>query len=126
MGAVRTTQKQKYVDHRAKRYAVYKQLIAQQVKRHAQCYEPTTAICEVNMRFIMPIPQSWSKKKKAEMAGKPHGSKPDSDNLIKGLFDAVNGLIWVDDAQVFGGSWSKVYESEGCLPGIEMEVIELF
>lgn len=34
------------------------------------------------------MPKSWSKKKKAEMAGRPHRVKPDLDNVIKGL-DAI-------------------------------------
>jgi len=35
------------------------------------------------------MPKSWSKKKKAEMLGQPHQQKPDIDNLLKALMDAV-------------------------------------
>lgn len=126
MGAVRTTQRQKFKDVRAIRYRNYKIYIALKVKQHAQCAEPTTAPCAVNIRFIMPIPDSWAKKKKDAMAGKPHMSKPDIDNMIKGVFDSVNGLIWVDDNQVFEVNASKVYEDKKNPVGIEMEVVELF
>ncbi len=39
--------------------------------------------------FYLPMPASWSKKKRAAMEGKPHQAKPDVDNLVKALQDAV-------------------------------------
>lgn len=39
--------------------------------------------------FYLPIPQSWSKKRKAEAENQPHQLKPDIDNLLKALFDAA-------------------------------------
>ncbi len=42
-----------------------------------------------HVTFRLPMPKSWSKKKRAEMLGKPHQQKPDVDNLIKALMDAV-------------------------------------
>lgn len=39
--------------------------------------------------FYLPMPKSWSKKKKADMDGKTHCSVPDLDNLLGGVFDAV-------------------------------------
>lgn len=47
--------------------------------------------------FYMPMPKSWSKKKKRNMLGEPHRQKPDVDNLLKGLLDAVYGedsVVW--------------------------------
>lgn len=41
-----------------------------------------------HVTFVLPMPESWSKKKRAEMAGKPHQHKPDADNLLKALMDA--------------------------------------
>lgn len=43
-------------------------------------------------------PKSWSKKKAAKawfVTG-----KPDCDNTIKLISDALNGIVWRDDAQV--------------------------
>ena len=39
--------------------------------------------------FYLPMPDSWSKKKKREMNGKPHQQKPDVDNLLKGFTDSL-------------------------------------
>jgi Holliday junction resolvase RusA-like endonuclease len=43
----------------------------------------------LSVTFVLPLPKSWSKKKKEEYHGKPHESKPDLDNLIKALQDCV-------------------------------------
>lgn len=37
--------------------------------------------------FILPMPDSWSKKKKALMNKRLCESKPDTDNIIKGICD---------------------------------------
>ena len=47
--------------------------------------------------FHMPMPKSWSKKKRAEMDGKPHKLKIDIDNLTKALLDAIfndDKIVW--------------------------------
>jgi Holliday junction resolvase RusA-like endonuclease len=44
-----------------------------------------------NIAFIMPMPKSWSKKKKEEMDRQPHTQRPDLSNLLKSLEDAVYG-----------------------------------
>ena len=42
-----------------------------------------------HIEFGVPMPKSWSKKKKAAMRGKPHVQRPDLDNYLKALFDAL-------------------------------------
>jgi len=44
---------------------------------------------EVHMEFHIAMPKSWSKKKKKEMLGRPHKSKPDLDNCIKSIGDIL-------------------------------------
>lgn len=39
--------------------------------------------------IYFPMPKSWTKKKKAIMAGLRHKSRPDFDNCIKGIVDAI-------------------------------------
>ncbi|WP_318155968.1 RusA family crossover junction endodeoxyribonuclease [Citrobacter freundii] len=36
-----------------------------------------------HVTFMLPMPASWSKKKRAELNGKPHQAKPDFDNMMK-------------------------------------------
>lgn len=57
--------------------------------------------------FVLPIPASWSRKRKA--APPRHTSKPDLDNLVKLLKDALNGVFWLDDRQIYSVLASKSY-----------------
>ena len=41
----------------------------------------------------------------------PHTIKPDIDNLIKGAMDALSGVAWVDDSQVWLGSCEKYFNT---------------
>ncbi|MBX9760667.1 MAG: RusA family crossover junction endodeoxyribonuclease [Beijerinckiaceae bacterium] len=71
----------------------------------------------LQVRAVYSVPQSWSKKKKAEAYWKT--SKPDSDNLEKIAKDALNGVVWRDDAQV---SWATVQKVYGPLEGLTISV----
>ncbi len=42
-----------------------------------------------NVCFHIPMPATWSKKKKDKMRGTPHMQKPDIDNIIKSLNDSL-------------------------------------
>jgi Holliday junction resolvase RusA-like endonuclease len=59
--------------------------------------------------FYLPIPKSWNKRKKAEMLNKPHRQKPDLDNLIKALGDALYG----DDSSIASITAHKQWAEEG-------------
>ncbi|MGG3798614.1 RusA family crossover junction endodeoxyribonuclease [Metabacillus fastidiosus] len=48
----------------------------------------------------MLIPKSWLKVKKQQVIGEYHTKKPDRDNLVKGISDTLNKLVWQDNNQV--------------------------
>ena len=56
----------------------------------------------VYMRVWKKIPSSWPKKRQAEAAeGRiPLASKPDIDNVVKMVLDAMNGIVYPDDRLV--------------------------
>ena len=58
------------------------------------------AVSVVVALYVTP-PASWSQKKqRAALAGELYPtSKPDVDNVIKGIFDACNEIVWRDDKQ---------------------------
>lgn len=70
-------------------------------------------IC-VDCVFFAPIPKSWSKgKRQLAMEGKlPFMSRPDLDNLVKLVLDALNGVAYLDDSQITGLSSQKIYSGE--------------
>ena len=43
----------------------------------------------MEMIFFLPMPKSWSAKKKARMQHTPHQQKPDLDNLVKAVLDSL-------------------------------------
>ena len=72
---------------------------------------PTSEPVNLSISFFMQIPRSLSNKKKTQLDGKPHSSRPDLDNLIKFYLDVCNGLLYDDDSQIYNISSSKVYSS---------------
>ncbi len=70
-----------------------------------QGIEITTCL---NAIFTLPMPKSWSNKKKAGMNGKPHQQKPDIDNICKALLDP----LLKDDSGVHQLIVSKIWGNE--------------
>ncbi len=58
--------------------------------------------------FHIAMPPSWPKAKRAAMDGQPHRQRPDIDNLLKAVMDAVLpedcSVWWVGSVKKF---WSK-------------------
>lgn len=104
-------------------YLQYKEEIGWTIKPQAH-KEPFTGAIEASMIFYMPIPESWSGAKKLAHAGDyiPHISKPDIDNLEKGLYDAIRGIVFKDDSQIFKVREMAKYYSDR--PRIECEFIQ--
>lgn len=59
--------------------------------------------------FHIPMPKSWSDKKKELMLGKPHQQKPDIDNLEKAVLDA----LCKDDSYIWDLRKTKVWATAG-------------
>ncbi len=66
----------------------------------------------LDLKFIMPIPKSYSKKKKLSLLNADHLKKPDIDNMIKFVMDALNKIFWKDDSQVSCLYATKIYGSK--------------
>lgn len=63
-----------------------------------------------DITFVIPFPKSYSKKKKTSLDGQPHTIKPDVDNLMKSVLDA----IYKDDSHIWHiGSIKKIWGFEG-------------
>lgn len=59
--------------------------------------------------FVLPMPASWPKAKRWKHIDGPHRQKPDLDNLVKALLDAIYG----DDAVVYDLHARKVWGKRG-------------
>lgn len=63
----------------------------------------------IKVKFGVPMPKSWSKKKKKEMQEKPHQQRPDVDNLVKGLMDS----LFQEDSHIHTIEAKKVWSDTG-------------
>ena len=73
--------------------------------------------CHVRLTCVIyrAVPKSWSRRKRADaIADKIRPTtKPDLDNLIKGIKDALSGVWYKDDSQVVEyGKVGKWYAEE--------------
>lgn len=71
---------------------------------------PLTGMLSVAVFAFFPIPASWPKRKKEQARARllRPTIKPDWDNIGK-TTDALNGVVWGDDASVVDGFVRKFY-----------------
>ena len=66
---------------------------------------------EVWAIFYIPMPKSWSKKKKDKMRNTAHKQRPDIDNLLKGLMDA----LLEEDSHIHTVWAKKIWADQGSI-----------
>ena len=66
---------------------------------------------QVDVIFFVPMPKSWTKSKRLAHDGKPHKSRPDIDNFLKALFDAVCD----EDSHIHTVHAKKVWSTKGMI-----------
>lgn len=77
--------------------------------------KPLTGVLSVRGYFFV---------KKPKRTKNPYPiARPDIDNFLKGVLDALNGVIWEDDSQICSISIAKVYAD---VPSITISVEEGF
>jgi len=99
-----------YDPRRSRDYKNYVMHIASQICK-GQVF---TGAVEMTVNIYRQIPKSWTKKKQkqAEDGFVRPTLKPDVDNYVKGIKDALNGIAYVDDSQVVALFISKHYSRE--------------
>lgn len=69
----------------------------------------------LELAFEREIPKSWTKAKQLQMRGMPIVGRPDVDNLQKAIMDAMNGVVYEDDAQVADVQLSRRWGQTDCV-----------
>lgn len=90
----------------------------------AKQIEPLEDALRMEIWFYRPVQKSISKKehdRRTTGLARPI-VKPDTDNYIKSTLDALNGVLWKDDAQIVDLNTHKFYSDN---PRIEIELEEL-
>lgn len=75
----------------------------------ARFSKPVSGPVRLTVWVTFKTPKSWTKAKTAEHVHRPHTQKPDADNILKLVKDALNGTAYHDDAQVFEASVRKIW-----------------
>lgn len=75
---------------------------------------------EVTIRFVWPCSSSRRKAERGMQSWR--AKKPDIDNLCKAVFDALNGVLFHDDAQIAGLHASKIEGAHGEQARTEIEI----
>lgn len=103
--------------------AKFKRELKQLARLEMQGKDKFDSAISVTIRFFRRVQKSISKREHARRT-KGHVRpivKPDLDNYIKSTLDALNGVIWTDDAAIVELNTSKWYADD---PRIEIEVKE--
>lgn len=70
---------------------------------------PLSGPVAIEVLAVFQPPASWSGAKTRRMLGSAHLQKPDYDNVIKTVGDALNGIAYADDAQIAEARCRKVW-----------------
>ena len=80
---------------------LYEKTVKDTFKKQFPNFEPFTGEIKVKIEAKFEVPKSYSKKKREQLLqGAGYTHKPDVDNISKIILDSLNGLAYVDDAQV--------------------------
>ena len=91
--------------------ASYENLVKVLAMQEMGSNQPISSPVNVFIDIAICPPASWSKKKRAQALNAeihPTG-KPDIDNVAKGILDAMNGVVYLDDKQVISLMVRKYY-----------------
>lgn len=79
---------------------------------------------KAELKAYFPIPDSIPKKKKPYLLNnyEKHTKKPDIDNIVKSVFDALNDLAFTDDSHIVELSAKKLYSET---PRVELILKEI-
>ena len=88
------------------KYRAFRDEVRYRMKKH-----PIPEDVEIiEIEFVMPMPKSWSLRKREEQNDAWHRQKPDIDNLVKAFLDSV---CMDDDSFIPAIRASKVWGREG-------------
>jgi Holliday junction resolvase RusA-like endonuclease len=107
MGAVRQSRRDAFdPTPAASRYYAFRDEL--RIKAALAGYEPGEVI---DIVFYLPMPASWSQRKRRQMEGMPHQQKPDTDNLLKAFADA----LLAEDCHVWDMRGRKRWAVDGAI-----------
>lgn len=104
--------------------AAYESIVQKAAEAAMMGREPSARPIKLVVNLALEVPASWSNKRRAlALAGQIRATKkPDADNVLKGLKDGCNGIVWKDDAQVV---CIELWKGYGAVPSASVLVVEV-
>jgi len=93
----------------------YKNILKTLVMAEMYQKERIDGMVKVNILFRYKLPQSASKEDRDRVESGMairKATKPDVDNILKQLLDAMNGIVYTDDSQIVEIKASKWYSKK--------------
>ncbi len=94
-------------------YTQFKSMVAREVKRQiGDLFFELNEPISLDINYYYQIPKSYNKSKRDKLGmihGKPKLSSPDVDNLSKTMLDAMSGVLYRDDKQVYNLNVNKLW-----------------
>jgi crossover junction endodeoxyribonuclease RusA len=80
---------------------------------------PFAGAVTIGLEFVLPRPKSTPKRRTP-----PAIKRPDLDKTTRSVFDALTGVVWLDDAQVVDLHASKRLAGIGETPGVTVTITQ--
>lgn len=91
----------------------YQKLVADSYLENYGNLKPLTGALVMEINAFFNVPKSYSKKKKAELMGKPNTQhNGDVDNVAKSILDGLNGIAYDDDTIIYDLHIRKYYSDD--------------
>lgn len=112
-----------YDPEKSRNYKAYVKLLATQAMKE-QGFAMIDGPCCLDIMAFFEVPKSKSKKfkERALLGLERPTKKPDIDNIVKALQDALNGLAYKDDSSIVFLSVAKCYSE---VPRVEVILREI-
>lgn len=111
-----------YDPEKSRNYKAYVRLLATQAMKDSG-FTMIEGPCCLSIDAYFEVPKSKSKKfREAALSGLEYPTKkPDLSNIVKGIEDAINNLVYKDDACIVSLSVCKFYSE---VPRVEVVISE--
>lgn len=118
--ALRGTVPVAYYRDPKKKLKIWKTNIQVEAEVHP-CW-PKDVSLSLQLAFYMPRPKADfnAKGEVKDRAPKWHTKKPDVDNLVKAVQDALEGILWENDSQISILVAKKLWDDTGNTPGMDL------
>ena len=99
-----------YTPEKTVRYEAAVRAACIEAMRAQGVYKRVGVPLAIKCAFFFEPPKSWSKKRRTEAGDlAPYDQKPDGDNLLKIVKDALNGVAYDDDKRICSETATKQY-----------------